>query len=51
MGERIFYKRDELKQRREVRKIKKRMNVDKSKAMKRKSANALGGQDMRLKRG
>jgi hypothetical protein len=52
MGERIFYKRDELKHRREVRKIKKRINVDKSKAMKRKTDNAMGSDSgIRLKRG
>lgn len=42
MGERIFYKRDELKQRRDVRKIKKLQNNSKYKAMKSKSA---GGKD------
>ena len=42
MGERIFYKRDELKQRRDVRKIKKLQNNNKYKAMKSKSK---GGKD------
>ena len=49
MGERIFYKRDELKQRREVRKIKKAQNVMKSKALKAK-INRESRQDIRLKK-
>jgi hypothetical protein len=50
MGERIFYKRDELKHRREVRKIKKMQNVAKSKAMKAKGGRRHDGQDIRLKK-
>lgn len=50
MGERIFYKRDEMKQRREVRKIKKMQNVAKSKAMKARGGRRDGDQDIRLKR-
>jgi hypothetical protein len=50
MGERIFYKRDEMKNRREVRKIKKRQNVAKSKAFKAK-INKDSKQDIRLKKG
>jgi nucleolar protein 12 len=50
MGERIFYKRDEMKHRREVRKIKKIQNVAKSKAMKAKGSRRQDGQDIRLKR-
>ena len=48
MGERLFYKRDEMKQRREVRKIKKRLNVGKYNSM--KTSNRGEGQDIRLKR-
>jgi hypothetical protein len=50
MGERIFYKRDEMKHRRDVRKIKKIQNVVKSKAMKAKGGSFGRGQDVRLKR-
>lgn len=42
MGERVFYKRDELKNRREVRKIKKTQNVVKYKAMKAKMERDSG---------
>lgn len=53
MGERVFYKRDELKNRREVRKIKKVQNVQKYKAMKAKMAKEDGPnrQPPKLKRG
>lgn len=49
MGERIFYKRDEMKHRRDVRKIKKMQNVAKSKAMKAKGGRNEG-QNIRLKK-
>jgi len=52
LGERIFYKRDELKNRREVRKIKKVQNVQKYKAMKAKMGGEEGAnRTPKLKRG